>query len=204
MTQYGFYFDATRCTGCHTCEAACRDYHDLGLDFTFRHVYEIEGGGWNQASDGTWSTDSYTYYVSTSCQHCDNPACTHVCPTGRHAQRQRRHRQRRRQKMHRLRLLRAGLPLWQPEGRPRKRATAPSATAARAVWPRASRPSAWRPAPCEPSNWPCRRDGEARRARGHRALARPGEHHAESVRQGLRARQAERLDRIASSLIPRR
>ncbi len=72
MTQYGFYFDATRCTGCHTCEAACRDYHDLGLDFTFRHVYEIEGGGWNQASDGTWSTDSYTYYVSTSCQHCDN------------------------------------------------------------------------------------------------------------------------------------
>ena len=30
MTQYGFYFDATRCTGCKTCEAACRDYHSLG------------------------------------------------------------------------------------------------------------------------------------------------------------------------------
>lgn len=82
MTQYGFYFDATRCTGCKTCEAACRDYHDLPLDYSYRRVYELEGGGWTQAADGTWSTDSYTYYTSFACSHCDNPACTHVCPTG--------------------------------------------------------------------------------------------------------------------------
>lgn len=82
MTQYGFYFDATRCTGCKTCEAACRDYHDLPLDLSYRHVYELEGGAWNQAADGTWTTDSYTYYTSFACSHCANPACTHVCPTG--------------------------------------------------------------------------------------------------------------------------
>ena len=29
MTQYGFYFDSTRCTGCRTCEMACKDYKDL-------------------------------------------------------------------------------------------------------------------------------------------------------------------------------
>ena len=58
MTQYGFYFDATRCTGCKTCEAACRDYHDLPLELSHRHVYELEGGSWSQASDGTWTTDS--------------------------------------------------------------------------------------------------------------------------------------------------
>ncbi|MDD6911680.1 MAG: 4Fe-4S binding protein, partial [Actinobacillus minor] len=26
MKQYGFYFDAERCTGCKTCELACKDY----------------------------------------------------------------------------------------------------------------------------------------------------------------------------------
>ena len=28
--QFGFSFDQRRCTGCKTCEMACRDYHDLG------------------------------------------------------------------------------------------------------------------------------------------------------------------------------
>ena len=27
--QLGFYFDQTRCTGCHTCNVACKDWHDI-------------------------------------------------------------------------------------------------------------------------------------------------------------------------------
>ena len=26
--QYGFFFDARRCTGCKTCVLACKDYRD--------------------------------------------------------------------------------------------------------------------------------------------------------------------------------
>ena len=25
-TQYGFFIDSARCTGCKTCELACKDY----------------------------------------------------------------------------------------------------------------------------------------------------------------------------------
>lgn len=81
MTQYGFYFDTTRCTGCRTCVMACKDYKDLTVDFAYRHVYDCEGGGWTPGADGTYTQDSFVYHVSLGCQHCDEPACTEVCPT---------------------------------------------------------------------------------------------------------------------------
>ncbi len=82
MIQYGFYLDNSRCTGCKTCELACKDYKDLTKDFSYRKVFDYEAGDWSVNDDGTCETTAYAYHVSMACNHCDIPACVHVCPTG--------------------------------------------------------------------------------------------------------------------------
>lgn len=82
MTQYGFYFDSTRCTGCRTCEMACKDYNDLPANYAFRRVFDYEGGDWKDNGDGTFEPTSWAYHVSMACNHCAMPACVANCPQG--------------------------------------------------------------------------------------------------------------------------
>ena len=79
---YGFYFDNTRCTGCRTCAMACADYNDLPAGRKYRRVIDVEGGSTVAAADGTCTTDAWAYHISLACNHCSNPECVHVCPTG--------------------------------------------------------------------------------------------------------------------------
>ena len=80
--QYGFFFDARRCTGCKTCMLACKDYRDLPPDVAHRQVYEYVGGSWERGEDDLWRSDVYAYFVSVACNHCARPVCVQVCPTG--------------------------------------------------------------------------------------------------------------------------
>ena len=78
--RLGFYFDQSLCNGCKACQIACKDKHDTTLGTNWRRVVEYSGGDWNLAN-GVFNHDTFTYYTSISCNHCEDPICAKVCPT---------------------------------------------------------------------------------------------------------------------------
>jgi anaerobic dimethyl sulfoxide reductase subunit B (iron-sulfur subunit) len=71
--QFGFSFDATRCSGCMACVVACMDQNDLPEHGpSFRRVTCFERGEYPQAR---------LYFLSMACQHCGDAPCVMVCPT---------------------------------------------------------------------------------------------------------------------------
>ena len=81
MEQYGFFVNTDICTGCKACMIACIDKHNLNKGVLWRRVLEYSGGEWLPVGDA-YEQNVFAYYVSLSCNHCDDPACTKVCPTG--------------------------------------------------------------------------------------------------------------------------
>lgn len=81
-SQLGFFFDASACVGCKACQLACKDINDLKVGTLYRRVYEMEGGTWRSTGDGYAPQGVFAYHVALSCNHCANPVCVAVCPTG--------------------------------------------------------------------------------------------------------------------------
>jgi anaerobic dimethyl sulfoxide reductase subunit B (iron-sulfur subunit) len=71
MVQLGFFVDTTRCTGCRTCQIACKDLNNLGVGALFREVTDFEGG----AFPAVWAAS-----LSLACNHCAQPQCLPNCP----------------------------------------------------------------------------------------------------------------------------
>jgi len=72
--QYGFSFDASRCSGCMACVVACMDQNDLPEHGpSFRRVICLERGKY---------PDARLYFLSIACQHCVDAPCVMVCPAG--------------------------------------------------------------------------------------------------------------------------
>lgn len=77
--SYAFYVDSSACSGCKACQAACKDQNGLPVGLLWRRVYEICGGDW-QPAGRAWVSDVFAYYLSISCNHCQQPICVEVCP----------------------------------------------------------------------------------------------------------------------------
>jgi len=78
--QKAFYFNSSACIGCKACQIACKDRSNLPVGVSWRRVLQYGGGSW-VAEDGFQVPNNvFVYSVSSSCQHCQEPACKQVCP----------------------------------------------------------------------------------------------------------------------------
>lgn len=78
--QYAFYFDSSRCSGCKTCQVACKDKNNLDVGVIWRRVYEVSKGEWIKRNEA-WIHNLNVYNMSVACNHCEEPVCVEVCPT---------------------------------------------------------------------------------------------------------------------------
>lgn len=77
--RWGMVIDLNRCVGCQTCTIACKHANDTPPGVQWRRVIDIEQGKF---------PDVERLFLVTGCQHCAEPPCVPVCPTGATRQRE--------------------------------------------------------------------------------------------------------------------
>ena len=79
MTRYTIVTDLNRCVSCLNCMVACKEANDVPIGNFWIKVLRV---GPNPKYEGAEYPDVEMYYLPVSCQHCENPSCVEVCPTG--------------------------------------------------------------------------------------------------------------------------
>ena len=78
--RYGMVIDLKRCSGCKTCSVVCKVANNIPNNIIWNRVL-TEGGNAPDTAGGTWDNPEMQHWP-VACQHCENPACTKVCPVG--------------------------------------------------------------------------------------------------------------------------
>lgn len=77
--RWGMVIDLNRCVGCQTCTIACKHANDTPPGVQWRRVLDVEQGSFPNVE---------RLFLVTGCQHCAEPPCVPVCPTGATRQRE--------------------------------------------------------------------------------------------------------------------
>lgn len=80
MANYAIITDLNRCVGCLACTVACKAINGVPVgNFWIKTLrigpHPIEGGSGH-------FPEVEMYFLPMQCQHCENPECVKVCPTG--------------------------------------------------------------------------------------------------------------------------
>ncbi|MCZ6524104.1 MAG: 4Fe-4S dicluster domain-containing protein, partial [Alphaproteobacteria bacterium] len=78
MTRWGMVVDLNRCVGCQTCAVACKHENATVPGVQWREVLDVEHGEFPSVE---------RLFLVVGCQHCAEPPCVPVCPTGATVQR---------------------------------------------------------------------------------------------------------------------
>jgi anaerobic selenocysteine-containing dehydrogenase/MinD superfamily P-loop ATPase len=75
-TQLALMIDLERCTGCKSCEAACKQTNALGPNSYRNRVMWFD----EQQADSSQREPARLDFLTVTCQQCERPACLRACP----------------------------------------------------------------------------------------------------------------------------
>lgn len=73
VPRWGMVADLNACVGCQTCTVACKHANDTLPGVQWRRVLDVEFGAFPEVQ---------RLFLPIGCQHCHEPPCVPVCPTG--------------------------------------------------------------------------------------------------------------------------
>ncbi len=78
--RYAMLIDLRKCIGCESCTIACKAENNIGVDSSWMRSRRIT---WNQVlqEEAPRGVPAFEY-IPQPCNHCDDPMCIKVCPTG--------------------------------------------------------------------------------------------------------------------------
>ncbi|WP_172135962.1 4Fe-4S dicluster domain-containing protein [Adlercreutzia sp. ZJ473] len=80
MTKLAIAINTARCIDCMTCANACKMQNNVPSGMLWNRVI-TEGADSVNGAVGSYPNLTRTF-LPLACQHCENPACEKVCPTG--------------------------------------------------------------------------------------------------------------------------